>query len=151
MENALNEMEQYSRRNCLRFMGVAETKDEDTNAVIKPLAATKLGVTIRDEDLDRSHRIGKLNQDGKPRIIIAKFTRHDVRDQVIRSRRKLKGMKMAIQEDLTAGNLDLLKKVEKHQRVEAVWTVDGRIMAIVNNGQSESKMRIRSLGDLRKI
>ena len=55
---------------------------------------------INIEDLDRTHRIGKVNN-GKSRPIIVKFARYNVRKKVFHNKRKLKGKNMSITESLT--------------------------------------------------
>ena len=59
-------LEQYSRRNSLRISGIPEEPGENTDQRVIQLAGG-LGVDINPEDIDRSHRIGKLEQD-RPRV-----------------------------------------------------------------------------------
>ena len=54
---AMNEAEQYSRRNCLKIYGVKESDSENTDEIICRLATERLGVLMVTTDLDRSHRI----------------------------------------------------------------------------------------------
>ena len=69
----IDELEQYSRKNCLNVTGIPETSEESTNQIIKDLCKV-IGVQLDTRDIDTSHRIGK--QSGtKPRTIICKFTR----------------------------------------------------------------------------
>ena len=51
-------LEQYSRRNCLLFHGLPEQENENTNHLIIWFINKKLGVSINEYDLDRSHRLG---------------------------------------------------------------------------------------------
>ena len=57
LQNDVHKQEQYSRRNCLRFFGIKETKDEDTDVKVLQLANETLGVKLTNDDLERSHRI----------------------------------------------------------------------------------------------
>ena len=57
LQIAVNEAEQYSRRNCLKFFGVAEHDGEDTDEVVCTIAKEKLGVELSKHDIDRSHRV----------------------------------------------------------------------------------------------
>ena len=50
---AMNEAEQYSRRNCLKFNGVKESDSENTDEIICRLATERLGVPMVMTDLDR--------------------------------------------------------------------------------------------------
>ena len=66
---------QYSRRNCLLVHGLPEEKNEKTDSKAINLIKEKLGIELDERDIDRSHRLGKLNN-GKtsPRPIIVKFS-----------------------------------------------------------------------------
>ena len=75
---SLEDMMQYSRRNCLVITGIEETKGENTDEVVKDFAKNKLDVTVNDADIDRTHRLGKPGI-GKFRPIIAKFTNYRAR------------------------------------------------------------------------
>ena len=59
--------EKYSRRNCLL---ITENKNENTDDL-----DTKMDINITANDIDRTHRIGKLKNNGKPRPVIIKFAR----------------------------------------------------------------------------
>ena len=50
VERAVNNQEQYSRRNCLRFHGVSESEGEDTDALICQIANEKLNVPLTKDD-----------------------------------------------------------------------------------------------------
>ena len=51
----IDDLEQYSRRNCLVLHGVNENNDENTNEIIVKTFSEKLGVEIKEDD----HRLGK--------------------------------------------------------------------------------------------
>ena len=88
----IDDLEQYSRRNCLLLHGVVETNAECTDDIIIKTCAEELGIDVKQEDLDRSHRLGKVKRnDNKPRPIIVKFARYAVRNKVFSNKRKLKG------------------------------------------------------------
>ena len=91
----LDEQEQYSCRNCLVFHGVTEQQKDMTTAVTV-LCGRSLGVMVD----SRSHHLGKPNGD-KPRPIIVKFTNYEQRQKIFSVKRKLKGTKTAITENLT--------------------------------------------------
>ena len=52
----IDDLEQYSRRNCLLLHGVVETNVERTDDIIIKTCAEVLGIDVKQEDLDRSHR-----------------------------------------------------------------------------------------------
>ena len=54
--------------------------------------AEELGIDVKQEDLDRSHRLGKVkSDDNKTRPIIVKFDRYAVRNKVFSNKKQLKG------------------------------------------------------------
>ena len=67
--DSVDELEQYSRRNCLLLHGARESEDENANNVIIKTDKEKMYVHMREEDLDRTHYVGntKLSKEGKPR------------------------------------------------------------------------------------
>ena len=51
----------------------------------------EMDINIQEEDLDRTHRLGK---EGKSRPIIIKFAHYDVRGSVYKNKKKLKGKRL---------------------------------------------------------
>ena len=130
----IDEMEQYSRRNCLLLHGVRENSNENTDDIAVKTISENLDIDIQKEDLDRTHRVGKGNRaDGKARPIIIKFARYNVRRNVYSNKRKLKGKSLLITESLTAARVRLLKQAQTRYGVENVWTSDGRILHKTGN------------------
>ena len=79
LSSEIDDLEQYSRRNCLVLHGFNESNDENTNEIIIKTFSKELGVKIKEDDLTRSHRLGKSKRkDNKPRPIIVTFTRYAV-------------------------------------------------------------------------
>ena len=70
----VDNLQQYSRRNCLLFHGITESSDEDTDQLVTDQCNEKLCLSTTRDMLDRTHRLGpKRDQGGKPRLIIVKF------------------------------------------------------------------------------
>ena len=87
----IDDLEQYSRRNCLLLNGVVETNAECTDDIIIKRYAEELRIDVKQEDFDRGHRLGKVKRnDNKPRPIIVKFARYAVRNKVFSNKKKLK-------------------------------------------------------------
>ena len=89
--NKIDELEQYSRRNCLLVNGIKEvdppnenlseetsgvSTQENTGIAVLLLFNEKLGVDAHIKNIDRTHRIGRQKQRNKdaPRQIIVKFS-----------------------------------------------------------------------------
>ena len=85
----IDDLEQYSRRNCLLLHGAVETNAECTDDIINKTCAEELVIDVKQEDLDRSHRLGKVKRnDNKPRSIIVKFVHYAVRNKVFSNKKK---------------------------------------------------------------
>jgi hypothetical protein len=140
----IDNLEQYRRRNCLLFHGVREqegaatrSQTENTDAIVVSIMKEKLGLEISEADLDRSHRLGRkvpnVQPHPRPRPIIVKFLSHNIRSQVYRNKRKLKGLGLGISESLTKKRAELYSTVSRHPNVSSVWTNDGRIIALLSD------------------
>ena len=138
VEERCDDLEQYSRRNTVRIRGVAEALNENTDIVVKELAARKLSVDISDSDVVRSHRVGRRAEDrSTPRDIIVRFTTHNTKTSVMRSARKLKGTHVFINEDLTKTRATIAweaRTLKRERKISDTWTRDGVIF--VKKGES---------------
>ena len=155
----IDNLEQYGRRNCLIFHGVKEQEGgairsqiENTDAIVVSIMKENLGLEITEADLDRSHRLGRkvpnVQSRSKPRPIIVKFLSHNIRSQVYRNKRKLKGTGLGISESLTKKRVELYSAVSKHPNVSSVWTNDGRIIALLSD---KKKVVLESNGELSRL
>ena len=88
-----------------------------------------VSVEIKEDDLDRSHRLEKSKRkDNKTRPITVKFACYDVRRKIFKNKRKLKGKRLLITESLTSSQMLLLGDAQRKYGVRNVWTSDGRVM-----------------------
>ena len=126
LEDSINDLEQYSRRNCLLIHGVKEKARENTDELALDVFNNSLEINTTVNDICRSHRIGKKRPD-KTRPIIVKFLSYRSRQQVFANKRKLKGSSVSVSESLTKTNFNLLRKSQVSLGKSNVWTFDGRI------------------------
>ena len=129
-----NHNSQYSRRNNLRFFGIQEKDNENFIELICNLVKTKLNIpNFTADEIDTAHRVGEFDKssDPKPRGIIVRFVRRTMRDRIVKNRRALAGSRMAITDDLTKANMQLLAAVKKHDSVENAWAQDCKIMVLM--------------------
>ena len=72
---AVDRQEQYSRRNCFLIHGIVEETVQDTDEKIINTRQQSMGETIKSQDIDRSHRLGKpkSSKNAKSRPMIVKF------------------------------------------------------------------------------
>lgn len=140
LEEKTDQLEMYSRRNCLRIFGVEETENEDTDRLVIEKVANKISVNLSLQDIDRSHRVGR-QVTGKNRPIIVKFVSYRKRNEMFRSKRLLKQTGMTIREDLTKSRLVLLQAAIDRFSLRNVWTEDGTIVIKHGNGRSRVQTR----------
>jgi len=132
-----DELEQYQRRNNLRVFGIEESDGEDTDQLLLDLFKDKLNVDVQLADIDRSHRVGKPSTPGtngavKPRAIIVKFTSYRTRRAVFSVKKRLRGSKVSISEDLTRHRYNLLRQATEEHGRGNVWSSDGRITWVID-------------------
>ena len=146
----IEEQEAYSRRNCLRIHGIAESANENTNELIVKLAREKLKIDMVVGDIDRSHRIYPRNLDSSesPKTLIVKFSRFNVRDEFYRARTNLRGSKIYVNEDPTKNRQILFNKARKCEKVRKIWTNNCRITVLT---KEDKKVRISSERDIEQL
>ena len=131
-----NDHEQYLRRWNCRVYKVPEEEGETANSCIKKCAKvfTKdIGVKVTEADTDVAHRIGPPPPKGRSRPIIVRFLSRQARDLVVSNRKNLKNKGVAVGEDLTKANWQLLA-AEKHSATLAAWSSNGKILSKLKNG-----------------
>ena len=70
LKGCLDRQEQYSRRNYLLIHGFSESKIQNTDELVIDTIKEKMGEEIKKDEIDRSHRLGVLKNNGKSRPII---------------------------------------------------------------------------------
>lgn len=160
LESQFNDLEQYSRRNCLNISGVTEQAGENTDELVMAVA-TAAGVTVRPADIDRSHRVGK-KQEGRNRPITVKFTNFGTREKLYENRKDMRASRCIlpaavvtncfISENLTPANARVLyiaRRLRRSGRLHSAWTNNCRIKVRLN-ADGETSV-IRNIDDLREL
>ena len=92
LREKLDDQEQYSRRPCLVIEGIRSRENETeaslTNSVIDIVKSDWQLPDVTINDVNKCHRIGPTDNDGKQNIII-KLTKHSTATKVFRERWKL--------------------------------------------------------------
>ena len=128
LDSELDTNQMYSRRNNLIIHGIAETRDENTDALVINFLKSELNLSLTERDLDRSHRLGNRDESKKrPRPIIIKFLRHNDKQLIYSKKKLLKNKPFLITESLTPNRLALYKAAREKYGNSNVWTNDGRI------------------------
>lgn len=146
-DERMDELESYSRRNCLLIHGVSEdsTRESCVPAVLN-VFNDNLQVPINASQIDRTHRIGRPNTT-RARPIIVKFVSYEQRHAVFGAKTLLKASGISISESLTRARLELLKTAKVKFGMRNVWSMDSRIKIKYNN----KVYSITTLSQLQKI
>ena len=126
-------------------------RDVDTDKIVTAICKESLNINLSEDDISRSHIIGKPNSRGNIQII-CKLKNWKTKNTVYQSKKKLKNSSIFITEDLTRYRQQIvqeLSKAKKAKKVHSFWTNDGRIFAKLS--ERGSKFMIRSLEDLRDL
>lgn len=148
VDRRVDDLEQYTRRHNLRFLGIPEKPRENTDHVIIDFLKKEMNVTIGESDIDRSHRLGTFIE-GKNRQIIVKFISYKIRDCIFKNKKLLKGKQFRVYEDLTKHRLELYKLAMRKHGMKRVWTADGNIYRVSSDrrGGRETIVKL-SISDL---
>ena len=154
-EISLNNLEQYSRRECVEISGIPEVEGENTDDIVIKVGSL-IGLEITKNDISVSHRLPKpsysaavregpqssSNTSSRAPNVIVKFVRRETRDHFYKGRKFLRDKstrdldlarysenKIYISENLSQANKDLFKeslKVKKDLKYKFIWTFYGR-------------------------
>ena len=91
VKETCNDLEQYSRRECVEIHGIPPTQDdestEDTNEIVCKIGEL-IGFEIESQDISVSHRL-PTKGNWAP-AIIAKFVRRETKEDFYGNRKKLR-------------------------------------------------------------
>jgi len=113
---------------------------------------SQLHLNIQDIDIDIAHQLPvrklQTTENGSPKttsshtpgttqvqesVVIVTFRYRSIRDDVLRSRRILKGTRLSIHEDLTAVNVQTLNRIWNNPRVSTTLSWNGRLFALLKS------------------
>ncbi|CAB4031961.1 Hypothetical predicted protein [Paramuricea clavata] len=123
-----NDNEQYSRRSSVRIYGIPEGPKENCIKKVCDFFQKEMDLAFAEEDIDRTHRVGKKNRDGN-RAMIVKFKAYDSKRSVMKVKKaRLSNKTFSVYEDLTFLNRKLLYLARNEYKETPVWTIDGRVL-----------------------
>ena len=148
----IEELEQYGRRNSLRFHNVPIAKEElnKTDDKIVDICKQHLKIDITPDDINRSHIIGKIHHEGSCQLS-CRFRNWKIKNQIFKQKKQLKSNanKIYITEDLTRYRQQLVSKIQiarKERRIDSFWTNDGRIF--LKKTSNSPKVMIKCVEDI---
>ena len=160
----VNDLEQYGRRECLEFQGLAWNKNENTDDLI--LRVSKMvGVDLKAEEISVSHRLSPAsdkNQVGCEVLLqedqIVRFCSRKTRDAVFSQRHRLRSHNKAhpkgrifINKSLTKINrrrFNLCLQFKKNKNIKFIWTNHG--VTYLRDAEGAKAMAIKTEDDLVK-
>lgn len=163
LEDRLEAAEAYSRRNCILISGVPELPEESTDDLVLDVASAA-GVTLTQNDLDRSHRLGRQTGSvDRPRAIIAKLLSYNSRQKLYSARKDLSAHRVRdhpvltphviqnifISDFLTTKGQQLsfiCRQLKNRGRVWAAYTTNGAVK--IKKTESQPARTIRDIADL---
>lgn len=156
-----DDLEQYSRKSCVRVSGIKETANEDVNALVLGLA-NHVEADINLSDIVAAHRLGEENSEvdtdaarnvpnrKRCRDIIVKFSNFDARYKLLKGRAKLREekSKVFINEELTRTRRSLAyecRQLKKKDLIKKTWVYKGNVYIL---DKSDLKLCVWCLEDL---
>ena len=85
-DKKVDDLEQHSRKSCIRISGVPQSNEEDTTKIVCDIAS-KLDVKVEPNDISVSHR---LPTEKGHKQIIARFTHARKRTELLRATKNIK-------------------------------------------------------------
>lgn len=173
MTAKIDDLEQYSRRSCLRIVGIEESANENTNELVLGLA-NRLNIEVNPEDIEISHRVGPIrnvpypgqndgaaealgerrpSRNGRPREIIVKFRNSQARISLLKGRailRKKKEKTLFINEDLTKHRKSIAyecRQLKRENKIQNTWVYNGDIFIVEKDGM---RVKINHTSELEK-
>ena len=120
--------DQYARRSHMVVNGLAERPQEDTAVRVTETIKQHLKLEVGRGDIEVSHRLGLPRADG-PRPIGVVFRFRDLKWDVMKARKALKGTGIVFSEDLCKEMRDLFNDIKKHPNAESTWAWNGKLFA----------------------
>ena len=115
LQEGLDDLEQYSRKNSLGIVGVPDSIRDNEGAVLK--IAEALNVQVKAKDIDICHRVKRKRSNN---IIIVPFVSHKVKSALYKQRVKLKHVHFAdIFTDATAADRVQASKIFINEKLTA--------------------------------
>ena len=148
MAEQIDNLEQYTRRECLLINGVkkteANTSAKATKEIVYNVARSmKVDDKIIDRDIARTHWMGDK--------LVVKFARYEAREHFYENR-KSAGKGVFINESLTKKRNNLVyecRKLKKEEKILAVWTNDGVVKIKMLNKANKVIKSLQDIEDLK--
>lgn len=147
MADQIDNLEQYTRRECLLINGVKKTPEntsvQSTKHIVSDIMKSmKIEDKIIDRDIARTHWMGEK--------LVVKFATYNARE-LFYEKRKSAGENIFVNESLTKRRNQLLfecRQLKKQKKILAVWTNDGVVKIKLLN---ETNKVVKSLQEVQNL
>lgn len=147
LEIRINQTEQDHLSNTIEIRGVPGRTGETPEGTVLKIGAS-LGIKLKIEDLDYVQKRRPREDDPRPPVIVARFIRRDIRDEVIRLRKLKRDFstrhldwdsdeRIYLSEGMSPGNRHLYwlaRQKKAAGKVKFVWFAGGRVRCRRDNG-----------------
>lgn len=140
LREKLDAVERHSRIKTIRVHGISEVNGENVQEKVLGVFNSKMDLNVNSCELDKCHRIG-MRTNERPRAVLVTFLRLEMKQDVIRARKKLKGSNVVIVEDLTHDKHEVYKEAVRVLGHRKVWTLGGCVYTKLNNRKQEIKCK----------
>lgn len=143
----MDELEQQGQLNKLRILGLPENNKNnpvELSVQVTQMFETKLG--LKDIVPLHSYRVGSYTKN-KQRATLVVFSGMEQRNAVFQNKKKLKGCKMGIVEELTKQRHGLLLLAKEKLGRDMVWSMGGNIYAKVG----DKKLQLKTEDDVANL
>lgn len=164
METRMEDIELYSRRNCLEIQGIPEQPQEDVLDIVQKVGRA-VNMEISSSMIDACHRLGKPGDTSRkgPRGIIVKFVRRLDKEELMKMKRQKKDLStrhlnlptdssIYLNESLTPSRrrlYALARQVKKEKDYKYVWHRGGKIF--LRKEDNGPVLHVCSQADLSKL
>ena len=130
-------LENYTRRENLRFMNIPESRGENCQNIIYDVLENDLKMNIQHIRFHAVHRVGKPQSNGatpaRPRPIIARFAVREDRDAVFNVKNRIKSSARHSEAYITQ---DFAREIQKERKtlIQSMFAAKqaGRVAKVVN-------------------
>ena len=126
-------LKDYSQRHNLLFYGVPESKGENCTHIVDDIISRHMGLSGAWRQIDKSHRYGTAQHDGRARPIIVRFTSHSAKELTLSRSSGLWRTQFSVRPHLSDETQRTTSVLQKAQRIgkstdPSCRVVGGRLM-----------------------
>ncbi len=159
LEDRIEELETYSRRNNIVVYGIPN-KEQENPLKLAVEICEKMGVKIEGKEIDAAHRIpSKKNSSSPPFILkfVSRFTKEELLKNVWEKKPKAdilggsSNQKLFFNEHLTKKNLNILMSAKHLRGAYSIWTRNGHVLGRKREGLNNPTIQLRSVEQVKEL